>query len=285
MRFAERDGEVHGDEGAGGARRVLVDGARDEILARPGFPHDEDGYVARGSPADDLPHVEHRGARTDQRVPGRRRRRRGARVAERLRLDRALDGVEERRKVERLRDVLECARLHRRDGALAIAVRGRHDDGNLGASAPDLTEEIEAVAVGKPDVEEHAVDRIAAKNRPRFGERPGDDRLVTLRSDRPREPVADAGFVVDDEDVTHRDTLRLGERERELRHPAAPRVPQAASVGLGDRAREREPEPSAARLGGEERLEEQRDVLLRDPGARVADRDRARSSRSPTRTP
>ena len=86
-------------------------------------------------------------------------------------LDRALDGGEERREIERLGQVVEGAVAHGADGALAVAVRRRHDDRHVALRAgADLAQELEPVAVAQADVEQHAVGRARGQLAARLGE-------------------------------------------------------------------------------------------------------------------
>ena len=76
-----------------------------------------------------------------------------------------------------------------------------------------------------------------------------------------------------------RPASRRGHREHEGRARAGPRLgPEAAAVRLGEAARDREPEPGAARRAGStlERLEDPLEVLPASPGPRSLTRRRPR---------
>src|SRR4030042_6647995 len=61
---------VHGDEGAGGARAVAVDGAGHELLAGAGLAGHEDGGVGGAGEGDLLVDAEHGPAAADEAVGG-----------------------------------------------------------------------------------------------------------------------------------------------------------------------------------------------------------------------
>jgi hypothetical protein len=88
-----RDGDaVHHDHGLAGALAVLVDGARDELLARPGLAMDEDRGVRLGHATYGLVDPLHRLAPADHRVAAGLRRVGGERHRS-LHEARALEGV------------------------------------------------------------------------------------------------------------------------------------------------------------------------------------------------
>jgi hypothetical protein len=97
---------------------------------------------------DQLPDAEHGGAGADQAAARRGCDGRCERLDQFALLDSALDGGEQQREVERLGEVVEGAVAHRLDGALAVAVGGSDDDGNVAVRAgPELAQQCEAVAV------------------------------------------------------------------------------------------------------------------------------------------
>jgi hypothetical protein len=105
------------------------------------------------------------------------------------------------------------AELGRADGGFDGAVAGDHDDlGRGGAravgvaakvTAADFGEDVEAVAVGEPDVEEDGLEVGVAEERAGFGDGAGGRDGVVLFAEDGFERLADVGFVVDDEDVIH----------------------------------------------------------------------------------
>ena len=126
----------------------------------------------------------------------------------------ALDGVaeDEEGAVERERFFEEVvgAELGGADGGFDGAVAGDHDDlGRAGArvcsGAVDFGEDVEAVAVGEPDVEEDGLEVGVAEEGAGFGDGAGGGDGVVLFAEDGFEGLADVGLVVDDEDVVHRE--------------------------------------------------------------------------------
>ena len=198
-------GQVDRDERRRAARRVVVDGARDELLAGAGLAGDQHGRLGGSRPADELPDAEHRGAGADQPAPrGGERCRWRERLHQRSLLDRALDGGEQQREIERLGEVVERAVAHRLDGALAVPIRGGHDDGDVAVPArPQLAEQLEAVAVAQAEVEQHAVDRLRGDEPARFAETRRGHRTMAELGHRASEALAHARLVLDDENGDH----------------------------------------------------------------------------------
>ena len=182
--------------------------ARDKILPGARLARDENGDVARCGAADHLPDVEHRHAGPNERLArGVRPKLSGRRLPvahEPLRLHGTRHRVEQHREIEGLGDVLEGTRLHRGDRPWAVAVRRRHDDGGLGpGAATNLPEKVEAVSVRQPHVEQHAVALARPERLTCLAEVGREDRLVPLRAHGAREPVTNAGLIVDDQHGTH----------------------------------------------------------------------------------
>ncbi len=73
-----------------------------------------------------------------------------------------------------------------------------------GAVVADLAEDVEAVAVGEPDVEEDGLEVGVAEEGAGFGDGAGGGDGVVLFAEDGFEGLADVGLVVDDEDVVHR---------------------------------------------------------------------------------
>src|SRR5204863_4258649 len=118
------------DEGAAVARRVLVQGARDELLARARLARDQDGGRRVGDLLDDGVNLLDGGRLADQAEAAAARRLLGARVAtrERERGQRLGDDLADLLLLEGLLQVVEGAQLDGLDGALDRAVRRYHDD-------------------------------------------------------------------------------------------------------------------------------------------------------------
>ena len=132
-----------------------------------------------------------------------------------------LDGVaqDEQGAVERERLFEEVvgAELGGADGGFDGAVAGDHDDfGGAGAGACETSprmcgEDVEAVAVGQPDVEQDGLVVGVAEELEGFGGGAGGGDGVVLFAEDGFEGFADVGFVVDDENVVHR--AGVGSRE------------------------------------------------------------------------
>ena len=84
--------------------------------------------------------------------------------------ERVVDGAEEPPLVERLDQEVEGPGAHRLDRAVDRAVGGDDDDAGLGRLAAELAQELEPVAVGKLQVEEHQLRHASVRTRPRLGE-------------------------------------------------------------------------------------------------------------------
>ena len=73
-----------------------------------------------------------------------------------------------------------------------------------GVVAANFGEDVEAVAVGQPDVEQDGLVGGVAEQREGFGGGAGGGDGVVLFAQDGFEGVADVGFVVDDENVVHK---------------------------------------------------------------------------------
>ena len=166
LRFEERlrqRAAVDRDELAVLADRRVMDGARDELLARPALARQEHGRGDSGDPLDRPEDLLHAGALPDD---VRKRVLRGELllqvdvfVAELLLPERTVDDQPELLDVERLRDVVHRSGLHRFDRIGCRRVRGDHDDRGLGRFRLDLLQEVEAITVGHLDVAENEIRR------------------------------------------------------------------------------------------------------------------------------
>ena len=93
--------------------------------------------------------------------------------------ERVLHRAQEPRLVERLDQEVEGAGAHRLHGAVDRAVRGDDDHPRVRRFAPHRLQELEAVAVGKLQVEQHQMRLVALAVRPRLGQAEGADHPVT----------------------------------------------------------------------------------------------------------
>jgi hypothetical protein len=195
-------------------RRMRVDGAGHALLPRARLARDEHRRVAGGGAADELPHGEHRGARSDEGVAlrcsagGWFGRALGlARVGgphERALAYSAPHGVEQHGQVEGLGGVVEGAEAHRADGALAVAIGRRHDDRHVGRfAAAQRLQEVDAVAVLQAYVEQHAVDGLGLQHRAGLREPRRRDGLVARPAQHAHEPLTQGPLVVDHQHRRH----------------------------------------------------------------------------------
>ncbi len=150
---------VQRDERRVRARRVVVQGPRDELLAGARFAGNQHSHARARQPADRLEHVLHRGRLADD---PRRRLRLGllCRAARslprraRYELHRFVD-------VERLRQVLERAALVRGHRAVQVGVRRDHDHRDIGIGPREPLHELEAAHIGHSNVGHEHVGPIA----------------------------------------------------------------------------------------------------------------------------
>ena len=163
-----RDGAaVDGDERLLAPARELVHGLRDELLAGPALAGHEHGRLGRRDARDQVVDLLHRAssARSAARsgraraAPRAARRPRGA---ARPGAARAPSIVCEPAPVDGLRQVVERALLQRLDRGVDAALSGDHDE--RGALADRLVaRELEALAVGQPEIDQHHVGRAARR--------------------------------------------------------------------------------------------------------------------------
>ena len=111
-----------------------------------------------------------------------------------------LDPLEQNRLGERFLDEAGRAFVARLEGVLRRAVARHHHDGHFGMLGLDSLEHLQPVHAGHLDVEKHEIGRVAIDEREPFLPRGGADELVALIFERPPHRIADADFIVNDED-------------------------------------------------------------------------------------
>jgi hypothetical protein len=189
------------DEGLVGARRVLVDGRRDQLLARAGLTMDEHGGLALGHLRHGLEEALHGRVVADQvarvqalpqllaqarGVPPQARVLHGARHQHRHRLH-----------VERLGEVVLGAQANGGDGRVHRAERGHDEErGVRGLGAP-LLHQREAVDARHLEVREHHIGLERAQLQQRRAPVGGRLHLVPLEREQLVERAPRAGLVVD----------------------------------------------------------------------------------------
>ena len=105
--------------------------------------------------------------------------------------------------------VHEPARAGARDQRGVVFVRGREEDRQLGAGAPEQVADLEAVIVAEAHVQENAIGRVALDGVQRGRSAPslGDD-VISACGQEPPGGGAEARLVVDDYDAR---TIAAGE--------------------------------------------------------------------------
>ncbi len=197
-------GAVHLDERHLALRAVIVDRARDHLLAGSGFPRDEDRALRSRDDfgrADDVLHppaaaheavvIEVRVALADEiSMLG----------AKPLMIERAADDDEELVDFERLLQVVERPELHGLDGALDRRVRGHHDDLRPldRGRRVELADQIEAGDVRHQIVDDEQIEHALREEPLRLARaRRGRD-LVPFGAQRLRQRVENLALVVDE---------------------------------------------------------------------------------------
>ena len=179
---------------------------RDQLLARAALAAHEHGEVRLGDLADRLEDALHRRARADQVLEGVLALHALEQLAVLARharaLERALHDQADLLVVERLRDVVLRARLHRLDRDLLGAVRGDHHHHGLGAQALGLAQHVETGGpVAEREVGQHEVEALLGQPRERLVARAGEQHLVAGAAEQPRERELDGALVFDDQDA------------------------------------------------------------------------------------
>jgi hypothetical protein len=199
-------GAVDGDEGAGGAGAIGMDAAGDDLFAGAAFAGDEDGGGGGSDFADEVDDAAHGGVFGDEGGAGEA----GVLVFaeegvflfqllasegfadEDAQLVGALEGFAE---------VVFGAELHGFDGGGDGAEAGDHDDGCGGVGGLDGAEDGEAVAVGELEVGDDEVEAALLDGADGGGDVGGGGDGVAFAGEDGFEEGAEAGVVVDDEDL------------------------------------------------------------------------------------
>jgi hypothetical protein len=138
-----------------------MDRLRDQLLARPRFALDQHRRPAGRHLIDEPVDIEHGPGTADDLFElvafGKRLAQVLVLQPETGRLHRLSDQVTDLGIVERLRDVVESAGLHRGDRVLHGAEGRDHHDGQVGKSVADPAQQVQAVLVGKHHVQQQHV--------------------------------------------------------------------------------------------------------------------------------
>ena len=228
-------GGVEHDERPGGARRQLVDRARDQFLAGAGRAGDHDAAVGRRDLLDHLAEMVHRRPRRRASSAASPARSRSALTSRRsLRgFQRALGDQHQAVGLERLLDVVVGAALDRRDRGLDVAVAGDHHHRQVGMLALDRVEQRQAVqpAALQPDVEEDQGRPPLARSRRARCRRRGRARAVAFVA---RMPATSSRMSASSSTMRMSDAMlrRLRYSAEQLRRPRG-----ASAVARPSRAR------------------------------------------------
>ena len=195
---------IDGDERAIGADRVLVQRARDQLLAGPALAVDQDRRPARRRLDDQVEHLAHPRALADDLAEV---------VGVRLEVlaERAVLGDQPvlRQRVaqddqhlvvlERLADVVEGAALHRRDRVLDRRVGGDHQHRQVVVDLLELVERGHAVHARHHHVDDRRVERHRPGQLEPLRRRRGQAHLVALARQQRLEDLPHDLLVVDDQ--------------------------------------------------------------------------------------
>jgi hypothetical protein len=193
-----------GDERLAGPAAVVVDRARDHLLAGAGLTPQQDADLGPRDAPDGLVDLLHPGRFPDQGpelphlVDAGTERHHLAR--QRLGLGRTLDQEPHLVVVERLGQVVVGAALHGLHGGAHAAVGGHDDHRGVGRGLAQLGQRLEAVDPGHADVEERQVERLGRGAGQRGGAVLDHGHRVPGLAQEPLEQPADGGLVVGHQD-------------------------------------------------------------------------------------
>ena len=203
-------GAVEFDKDAIAAERFGMDGAGDEFFAGAGLAEDEYAAVGRRHEFDLLAQGFEGDGLAGEGAFGELAGELLVVFAELVRLDGVAQHEQCAVERERLFEEVVGAELGGADGGFDGAVAGDHDDfgragaGRCGLSPRMFGEDVEAVAVGQPDVEEHGLVVSVAQKLEGFGRGAGGGDDVVFLAQDGFQRFADVGFVVNDENMVHK---------------------------------------------------------------------------------
>ena len=233
-------GAVDRDERALRARAVVVERAREQLLAGAALAEQQHGRLARRGLHHDVHRAAPRERRADDRAAallGELRLEAAVLDEQRLLLERVAHDPDDVRALERLGDEVVRAFLHRVDGGLDGAVRGHQHDLGLGRDRLRRAEQVHAARLRHHQVgEQHADAMLAQEVEARVAVGRG-EHVQALAAEDLGERLDDRRLVIDDEHDARRRRAPCGARS------ARPRG-TAAAVDLGGR------EPSERALRG-----------------------------------
>ncbi len=192
---------VDRDERPALALAVVMQGARDQLLARAGLARDHHGQVRLHQSREHAKDVLHRGRTADDRHDLAR----GvfvALVAPLLRLgERAPDDGDEFAQVEGLWQIFVSPALGRLDRGHERVLRAHHDDRQVRPHPLDAGQKVESIVVGHHDVGDDEIALSGGDPAPEAGHRSGRADFIARARQRLVENRSYPGVVVGDQDV------------------------------------------------------------------------------------
>ena len=212
--FGER-AAVERDKRPFAPRRVHMDRAGDELLARSRFAGDEHGAARRSDGLDELKERQHRRARADdvrKLVRGvQRPLEEDVLLLQPLSLELAADAhAQLRHRILGLRHVVGRAETERLDGRVGGGEGGHHDADDVGSDALGFAQQVHPVHLGHPDVGDEDIDPLPLEDVDRRRAVLRDQHVVPVAPQHDRQQLAHRALVVDDENARGR--VRRGRR-------------------------------------------------------------------------
>jgi hypothetical protein len=207
-------GAVHGNEDPVGPAAVVMDGAGDEFLAGSALPQDEDGGVGRRHLGDQGKHLPDRLADAEDVLeampPDGLPPEVGVLLLHPRHLERPVHEVNDFHHLERLRDVVERAELHRLDGVFHRPVPRDQDHLAVQQGLLRVGQDLEPVPSGHHEIREDDVDVVPVDQLLRLRAAAGGEQLEIPAGKGVPEKIEDV-FVVfrDQEGSVHRDDCTL----------------------------------------------------------------------------
>ncbi len=200
-------GAVDGQERPRRPAAVLVESARDQLLARAGGAGEKHGHVLVGHAANGLDHVLHGRAAGDDDVGalvhGFIDGDNGGDVHEPADGQRRFDDATHLTQLQRLEQIVVGAEFHGFDGVVGVAAAADEDDGTAGVDGPQLAQHFQPTQVRQVDVQHHHVGPAFACPFEAVGGRLGGQHFESFAAKRTPESVQDGRLVIDDQQRGH----------------------------------------------------------------------------------
>jgi hypothetical protein len=266
-------GAVHRDEGSRRPGAPGVHRPRRHLLADAALAQQQDGGVGAGHlPERRLHGTHHRGPPRERRDDAAGAIALLAPIAQRAPLHGARHQQPQRlRPLDRLLEVVEGPELHGLDGGLHRPVRGEDDDLELGLLGGGLAHQRHAVHPRHAEIRHQDMEAFRVEPARGLGAVGRLPYVVTVRLQGLGEEGPDPLVVVHHQDARHR-RRPSGNHDAELRATSRVRpCRDAASVQLGDAARDRKPQAGAVHAGSVKGFEEALRIAGRQTRALVPD--------------